>query len=475
MFSCSANAIEDPNIVTNAETVEIIIEPEMIDKDYSLWQNNTRSFLTADLSSIVSDDSSNLAWGTSYVLNSFCRAYNATGDVIYLEKAAGYIYQIFQLAVDNDGDGYKSWGTAEYNANKTYEEFCVHVGAVLTSVGEFINLVYSTPSILTQKVVADMTYDEFCKYIVKEATENMIPAFDCDWNDEIGVYMNRPGSGNFSGATSPISLPNNQFLAMAATLIQFAKVSPDKEDLYLYRANAMLEAFKSKLKYDASGNLTTWNYKDVYFSRDYAASKEDYSHGMFDTRAAIMGYNNGLAFNNDDIAAFARAYEITMLAGTDSEPLLYQFVDGTGTDNNQLFLHIFDLAPFGTNNKIWEIGYKTAVYRNHFATRDAARILIYHENAPTPLSFSLLTPRNDAKYYGRMLFRWEVSVYSCKYTLQISDKEDFSFLIVSRDNILDTSVYVDGLPSGKTLYWRVIASNQSGKSVTSNTHIITTN
>ncbi|MCL2518998.1 MAG: hypothetical protein FWF15_10590 [Oscillospiraceae bacterium] len=437
-----------------------------MNENYAFWKSNTHQFLTADYSNLVTADSSTLAWGTSYLLDSYCRAYNATGEEIYLSIPAGYIYQIFRLAADNDGDGYKCWGTGAYSKGK-YDEFCVHVGCLLSTSGELINLIYSAPSILDKiEPVSNMTYRELCKYIIKEATENMIPAFDCDWNDLFGIYMNRPGSGNYDGATKEISLPNNQYLEMASALIQFAKLSPEHTKEYLYRAKAMLNAFRGKLNYDSDGNITAWNYKDEFFEGDWESHLEDYSHGMSDFRAAIMGYNNGLIFSSDDISAFAKRYETVMLCGTDDEPLLTQVVDGTGTKTNQLVLYIYDLTPFGTN--IWNIGMKTAAYRKQFTTRDSARILIYHDKAPKPCEFALIGNNGN-------LFRWEVSVYSCKYTLQISDNEDFSNLIVNRDNILATSVFAEGIPEGKTLYWRVIAANQSGQSCVSDVLSVSSN
>jgi len=442
-----------------------------LDNDYALWQEKTRAALTGDMSSVVSADSSNLAWGSSYALNAFCRAYQATGEEVYLEKAGGYLYEIFQLAQDNDGDGYKNWGTGEYNGGK-YDEFCVHTGALLSSAGEWANLVLSSPRLLNKaEPVSGMTYSALCDYLVGEATRNMIPAFDCDWNRRLGIYMNRPGSGNYGGSTDKISLPNNQFLAMAAALIQFAKLSPERETQYLRRAKAMLDAFHCKLRYNCKGNITRWNYKDKYFLCDKSASKEDFSHGMWSARAAIMGYANGLSFSEDNIKAFARVYK-GMVRGTAEEPLLTERMNGSGSQDNTLYLFIYDLSPFG--DAIWSTGYKTAVFRDDVRAVDTARILAYHEAAPAPLAFGLLAPESGARCRGRTLFRWEPAVHACKYTLQISGREDFADLLVDRASILDTSAFVEGLPGGMTLYWRVAAANQGGRTFVSEPSMIVT-
>ena len=432
--------------------------------DYALWQDKTRAALDADLSSCVSADSGSLAWGTSYLINAYCRAYQATGEEVYLRKAGGYLYEIFRLAEDNDGDGYKNWGTGHYSGD-SYEEFAVHTGALLSSAGEWANLVLSSPKLLRKKEpTSGMTYQALVQYLVREATTQMIPAFDKDWNEKAGLYMSPAGSVYFEG--KKVSLPNNQFLAMAAALLQFAKLSPEHADLYLGRAGAMLRAFRSKLNYSpCRGNITRWKYRDWYFCGDGSASTEDYSHGMWSVRAAIMGYANGLAFSQDNIAAFARVYK-NITRGTKDEPLLAERVDGGGTKDNALFLFIYDLSPFG--DSIWSTGYKTAVFRGTPASAgDAARILVYHEAAPAPLRFALLAPKNNAKAGGRTLFRWEPSVHACKYTLQVSGEADFSSLLTDRANILDTCAFVDGLPAGQTLYWRVIAGTQSGKTYTS--------
>jgi len=433
--------------------------PEPPANDYALWQTRARDSLTGDMSSLVSADSSTLAWGTSYAISAFCRAYQATGEEIYLEKAGGYLYEIFRLAANNDGDGYRNWGSGHYTGGQ-YEEFCVHTGVLLTSAGEWANLVASSPLIqIKTEPVSGMTYGALCEYLVAEATGQMIPAFDKDWDSKYGIYKSPQGSAYFDGQN--VSLPNNQFLAMASALIQFAKLSPAHEQEYLYRAKRMLDAFHCKLWYNCKGNIRRWKYADYYIPFDHLPSKEDYSHGMHSVRAAIMGYANGFSFTEDNIKAFARVYK-SMVRGTAEEPLLTQYADGSGTKDNALFLHIYDLSPFG--DAIWRTGYKTAVFRGASASvGDDARILLYHESAPAPLEFGLLYARRGDDW---TLFRWEPSVRACKYTLQVSDRADFSNLLVDRANILDASAFADGLPPG-ALYWRVIAANQSGASYTS--------
>ena len=433
--------------------------PEPPDGDYAQWEVYTREYLTGDLSWIVSEDSGTLAWGSSYDLNAYCRAYQATGEEIYLEKAGGYLYGIFRLAADNDGDGYKNWGTGTYS-DGAYREWLVHTGALLSCAGEWANLVISTPGILEKlEPTSGMTYRALCGYLIGEATGQLIPAFDREWDDGIGIYAELPDW------TSP---PNNQFLAMAAALMQFAKLSPAHEEEYLRRAQSMLDAFHSKLCYDSGGNITRWNYKDSYFPTDrFRGGPEDFSHSRWSFRAAIMGYANGLAFTENDIRAFARIYN-SMVRGTDDEPLLTYCVDGRGSLEAPGLFH-YDLSPFG--DYMWRIGYKTAEFRGAPAyAGDAARILAYHEAAPAPLAFGLFTPETGPK---RTLLRWEPSIHACKYTLQISDREDFSHLLIDRANILDTSAFVEGLPAGETLYWRVISANQGGGHYTSDEGEIT--
>ena len=443
------------------------IEKPMED-DYALWASRVREYLTGDLSSLVSEDSGTLAWGTSYALNAFCRAYQATGEEIYLEKAGGYLYEIFQLAGDNDGDGYRNWGTGHYSDGE-YEEFCVHTGALLSAAGEWANLVYSAPGILEEtEPVSGMTYNALCGYLVDEATGQLIPAFDRDWDGELGVYLSPVGSVYFDGQR--ISLPNNQFLGMAAALMQFAKLSPAHEEEYLRRAEAMLEAFHAKLAYDEGGNITHWNYKDQYFEGDTPGGAEDHSHGRWDFRAAIMGYANGLVFTRRDIEAFAGVYR-NMLRGLDGEPLLTWNVDGSGKAEDPVGLFHYDLSPFGED--IWRAGHRTAVLRGAAAyAHDAARILAYHEYAPAPLEFHLL--ESQSNHAERILLRWENATHACKYTLQISNDESFAELLQDRENILDTCAFVEGMPEGRTLYWRVTAENQGGGRYTSEAKAVLT-
>jgi len=148
-------------------------------------------------------------------------------------------------------------------------------------------------------------------------------------------------------------------------------------------------------------------------------------------------------------------------------------VDGSGKAEDAVGLYHYDLSPFGDD--IWRAGHKTALFRGEAAyAHDTARILAYHEYAPTPLEFTPLAPDSGAKLAGRTLFRWEASARACKYTLQISDDEAFSSLLLDRADILDTCAFVEGLPTGKALYWRVIAANQGGGSYISKTWEIIT-
>jgi amidohydrolase len=225
----------------------------------------------------------------------------------------------------------------------------------------------------------------------------------------------------------------------------------------------MLEAFRARLAFDGQGNITRWNYKDAYFQGDQPGGVEDHSHGRWDFRAAVMGYANGLAFTRRDLMAFAGIYR-NMLRGAPEEPLLSWNIDGSGAAEDPVGLFHYDLSPFGGD--IWRAGHQTAVTRGAAAyAHDAARLLLYHEAAPAPEAFGLLFAQTAGA--RRTLFRWEVSARACKYTLQISESEAFAPLLLDRADIPDTCAFVEGLPAGKTLYWRVIAENQGGGRVVS--------
>jgi len=460
----------ESTVSTDPKQDAAIITPE-----YQKWINNSKSFFSqikvtgTSKSDLITGDSHALAWGSSYTLHSIYRAYCATGDQNYLKNLASMLYRIFELMADTDGDGYLNWG-ASYNINGKsypYDEYAAHVGIMVSIAGDFVNLIYGDPSLFEKSAHLRLSYKEVTDFIIDRAINHAIPAFEKDWNDELGVYMNRPGCVNYSGATKPIALPNNQYLCMVPALLNFAKICPEKRDEYIYKAEKMLSTFRAHVTF-ADDGTACWNYKDTLFENDWVTSTEDYSHAMWDIRAAIYGMSSGLVFSVSDLEAMAKTYDVNMFRGTEDNPKLTEYVDGKGNAGGAISLLLFDLGVYG--EKIITRGAKALEVSNTTKSRDAGRVLAFHPDTPIPRWFDLTLPANNAENVGSTEgFIWQRKAYANYYTLQIATDADFTNIIVNRDKILESSAIVKDLPASSTLYWRVIANNIAGDKIYSDT------
>jgi len=423
----------------------------------------------------ISDNAATLSWSTSYMVNALFRAYQMVGKIEFLDTASIILYRTFNLATDSNGDGYLNWGTSNYSSDKkTTEEYCVHTGVYTSVAGEIANLVYSYPALAEKNTPFEMTYKQFADFLIDKAVNHMIPSFDKDWNEEIGIYMDSSDGGNWEDREYPTSLPHNQYLAMAVSLLQFSKLSPENAEKYIHRANKMFDAFKSVLSFKPSGRVY-WNYSDRMYEHDaITPSSEDYSHGQWDVRAVIQGYMNGMVFSLEELNAFVYTYENTMFKGTEENPLLSNKVNGGGS-GGYIRLFLFDMAPYGT--KIWQRARRYfEVNTNLQKEKDTLRILAYHEKSPKPNAFSLVSPayteENVKTDYA--LLRWSPSLYATNYTVTVAKDREFQNIVLSRSKIIETNAYISGLESNSVYYWKVTAYNASGESTESQTFIFKT-
>jgi len=468
---------QTPPTQTIPETTAPKQDPAVLTQEYQLWIDNSNAYLSkisigsTTETSFITTDSHYLCWQTSYLLHSIYRSYCATGDLSYLKNMATYLYRIFDLMADENNDGYLGWGASYENTNGKdypYEEYLVHSGVILSMATDFVNIVYGDPTIANKSSYARFSYKDVADFIVDRAVNHVIPSFEVDWNDELGVYMNRPGCVNYSGATKPIALPNNQFLTIVPALINLAKICPEKRDEYLLRAEKLLATFKNNVDFKSNGTAL-WHYKDQLFSGDWNTSVEDYSHAQWDVRAAIYAYSSGLLFSLEEVSAFAKTYDTTMFMGTEEDPKLTYYINGSKkNDNGNLFLLHFDMAVYGEH--FISRGKQVLINQNSTKGRDAGRILAFHPDTPIPRWFDLTLPANNAENVGSTEgFIWQRKAYANYYTLQIATDADFTNIIVNRDKILESSAIVKDLPASSTLYWRVIANNIAGDKIYSDT------
>jgi len=432
-----------------------------ISQDYEQWTTKAKETLKslnldyyAPKNDFISDDSAQLSWNISYLVNGLYRAYCHSGDIEYIDAAAIILKRTYDLLKDYNKDGYLNWGTYKYSKNnKYYEEYAVHTGVYSSVAGEICNLIYADPKLSEAKTSFGITYKELADYIIDITTTHLIPAFDKHWSMLIKAY--------YSDDSKKKSLPHNQYLAMAVTMIEFSKLCPSKASTYLRKAEAMLANFKTFIKYNKNGSLE-WNYSDALFRGDSSSSSpEDFSHGQWEARAAIKGYINGSVFNIDDISGFVKTYEKVMFRGNEARPTLSHYVDGSGDADGLIRLFIFDLSVYGS--EIVKRG-MTILPESNYAVHDTFRILSYHPNSPVPQSFNLTFPENHSVLNDKKaVLRWTPSIYSTHYSLSVSKNEDMSDPIVVREKIIDTSIWLSDLEKDTTYYWQVSALNTKGE------------
>ena len=439
---------------------------------FDYWLEGADAYFEAVMGNPIevfgSADSGSYAWNTSYAITALVKLFSFTGDSKYLDGLSSGLAMMFATLADEDGDGYLNWGCTAFSPIGSYEEYCVHAGVVLTSVAEYLNLVKGDPVLAAApSAIPGKTLGEQADDLIALCCDEIIASFDKDWSECYGVYMSRPGSGNFEGRTKEATLPNNQYLAMAAALYGFAKLNPGKQDVYLSRADRMIANFKSTITFYKNGTAK-WNYNDKFFLFDAPKSQEDYSHAMIDFQAMAAAYSRGYAVNLGNMRSIANTYETTMARGN----RLSYFVDGSGDDSGRYVYHLFDLQSFG--HLAWQRGEQFLNQVGEKNGCNAAYVLKYHPKAPTPTKPVVFLTDGASIAPDFSVLRWSVGQYASDYCLQIAGDSSFENLLVDRPYIPHNNAIVTGLPSGQTLYVRVLARNESGSVTVSDTVMIQT-
>ncbi len=90
----------------------------------------------------------------------------------------------------------------------------------------------------------------------------------------------------------------------------------------------------------------------------------------------------------------------------------------------------------------------------------------YNESEPANevniANFNLLTPENSSvDILNEVSFTWEPLAGATSYTLQVSDDESFSNLVVDETDLSETSFFFDNLNYNKQYFWKVKPNNLS--------------
>lgn len=280
---------------------------------YAVWYNNAHN------------DTGNLAWGRSYVLESYLIMYRLTGDNRYLDKFIAGADQALAMrdsvrgVKDYRGLSLPAWRAGgSYTLDGKYYIFAAHTGMITYPLADFADIVYRN-NLAAYKAKAD-TY--------LQAAKDAVAVHDDEWRESGGEgwYIARRGAPvTIAGSTTTwdgAGVPFNMYLALARAELAIYRASG--EQVYLDRVTKMARHFKGHLRLDAADNAYVWNYwwGPAYYgwtaTDDISAYTESYSgyrgiedlnHGAIDVSFAYLAYANGIVFNEQDMQRFGNTVE----------------------------------------------------------------------------------------------------------------------------------------------------------------------
>lgn len=402
-----------------------------------------------------------LAWNGAYTVNGLLRMYQLTKDSSYMAKSSEYIDNMYTNLGDVNGDGYLGWGSTHYDPD--YTEYIVHYGMVISEWARFILLVRADSELAASMNPQGIAYASQATALENMINTQLIPRWNTNWSLEHNVYLNE--------YTSFKSLPNNMYLSMANALYMMAKVNPANRH-YLLWADQLSSRFKSTMI--PSGSAYIWNYHDIILPGidTHTVNVEDWAHASVDINNALLNYNRGGSWNSNEITKLGHTIYSKMYDGNAADPKLYYRVNGTGATTGEITGYHYDLDRWV--NGIWARGekHKSLTWSGIGAREamDVSRILQLHPSNSAPLAFTLSSPSNSATEQNTtQVFNWNPSANASDYTLQVSTSSSFATYTVNRPFLTDTNAIVQFLANNQTYYWRVIARNKSGSTITSAT------
>ncbi|MCL6639592.1 MAG: hypothetical protein K6T80_07955, partial [Firmicutes bacterium] len=274
------------------------------------------------------NESAQLAWGESYVMDAYVTMYEATGDTYYLDKfvthAKGVLARRDSVrgVTDYRGLSLPAWRNNSYTQNGEYAIFAAHTGMIVYPMAKFAAIVAENPS-LQAKYGTDGD-------LFLQAAKDAVAVHQDEWVEmgEVGYYSFPAG---MPYKQAGMGLPYNQYLAMARAELMIYRASADSR--YLDRAAKMLRHFKSGLTLDQGTGAYVWKYSAFYNSSD-----EDIGHANIDIDAAYQGFAATTVFTAGDMAGFANTAAKKIIK---SDGSIAGNVTGAGTSDTPWFIGLW--------------------------------------------------------------------------------------------------------------------------------------
>ncbi len=236
----------------------------------------------------------------------------ALGEVEYADPTSFELMPGTALKVTGEGVA-----GAKFLIRTTAPEPCeyqVHDGMVTYPIAQFIEEVRAAEGL-------DPKYRAKADEYLKLLHEHFVTRWEKWWrpvSENAGVYL---FTDNPTQRFPLYSLPHNQYLAPARTLLVLADLAGyESAELCAERARMMAGYFHENLR-PVEGDAYEWNYWDPLPGEEGVRSyPEDTGHGTIDIGFAIEAAHRGVVFTGEDLERFARTWVDVMWAGDEESP-----------------------------------------------------------------------------------------------------------------------------------------------------------
>jgi hypothetical protein len=234
-----------------------------------------------------------LAWGESYILESYIDMYLVTNDFFYLNKFVDHTNKIIQnsdiyLQRKDFKDRIRyGWSSNKYSIDNVYNVHMVHTGMITFPILLFSYIVKKDN--LTDYLPFIFNYIEFCEKCIRE--------FDSQYTYD---PINSQGYYYFN-SDEPIKtnifnmMPCNSVAALTRSIFLLYLLT-DNIEFYL-KTISIAKFFKNLVFIEEDGKYV-WGYRPLYI---FNRTPEDYSHGSIEVSFVDLLFSYNIVFEENDI------------------------------------------------------------------------------------------------------------------------------------------------------------------------------
>lgn len=262
------------------------------------------------------NDQGFLAWGESYILESYIDMYLTTENEYYLEKFITHANRVVknsdfnQQILDYKGKIRYGWSSSKYSIDNVNHVHMVHTGMITYPLLLFSYLVKEKK--LNNYYEISREYKRICELAIREFDSQYVydPSSDC------GYYyfeIDEPIKTNLYNL-----MPCNSVSALGRSIFLLYLITENSE--FLAKSISIAKFFKnySFIEHD---NKYIWGYRPVLFINRQI---EDYSHGSIEISFVDLLYSNNFIFDKKDIDLFINTFLYMR-----KETNISYYVDGT--------------------------------------------------------------------------------------------------------------------------------------------------